>query len=102
MPLRGGTPAPAGIGPLDGAVLPGWAGYPRASGDRPTIKKNRDQFPRVPPRQRGSAARLVSNRVVVDGTPAPAGIGRGADLRCLCLHRYPRASGDRPSSSTVE
>ena len=31
-----------------------------------------------------------------EGTPAPAGIGRGSFLRLEIINGYPRASGDRP------
>ncbi|KXS37978.1 MAG: hypothetical protein AWU55_1918 [Halomonadaceae bacterium T82-2] len=88
-------PAPAGIGQLVTQVLAEPAGYPRACGDRDTLKKSYWNERGLSPRLRGSDLidRLEAGRRRV--IPAPAGIGPERTMREDSVAGYPRACGDR-------
>ena len=92
-----GTPASAGIGRSKPGPRSLGCGYPRVSGDRPSVSPWQMVQRKVPPRQRGSAVRSIWAARRSSGTPASAGIGRtDTHVSNTCLW-YPRVSGDRPS-----
>ena len=95
-----GSPARAGIGPLDRSLELGVPGLPRASGDRPVLDADEGTF-QAPPRERGSARGGLPWRHSYSGSPARAGIGPPPTRRRPSSPWLPRVSGDRPIGGNV-
>ncbi len=91
-----GSPAHAGIGPIQGLRVSDPGGLPRARGDRPSSRRRTRKTRRAPPRTRGSAHRRQGGRDEATGSPAHAGIGLQAAKPLGLAFRLPRARGDRP------
>ena len=96
-----GSPAHAGIVPRRVPSGPEGGRFPRARGDRPTPAATRRDRPRVPPRTRGSSLGRPVTRDLGTGSPAHAGIVPARTTRGSRRWRFPRARGDRPSTSKV-
>ena len=98
-PLRGGSPAPAGMDPESLSPNGIGSGLPRTRGDGPDIADNIGDERSAPPHPRGwTRCRLAEGRRGC-GSPAPAGMDpRPVGTRAAGA-RLPRTRGDGPRHS---
>ncbi len=96
----GGSPACAGIDPLDlpGPPPPTW--LPRMRGDRPPSWTSFEHGQAAPPHARGSTASRYLTWSTSAGSPACAGIDLNMHLWGRLEGGLPRMRGDRPPSWT--
>ncbi|KXS37979.1 MAG: hypothetical protein AWU55_1919 [Halomonadaceae bacterium T82-2] len=92
-------PAPAGIGSVSPRPSRQPTGYPRACGDRGNGSRPGKPRPGLSPRLRGSGAQPGPRPGWLRVIPAPAGIGCGCARRPCRSPGYPRACGDRLSTT---
>ncbi len=92
-----GSPAWAGIDPLVLRALVGARRLPRVGGDRPPVGNPAPDPTRAPPRGRGSTLARLDVAARYDGSPAWAGIDRGARGSSPLALWLPRVGGDRPA-----
>ena len=93
---RAVSPARAGMVPGKKAELTGKKGFPRASGDGPTLGNDNTLGNQFPPRERGWSLQHLGAQAGGRVSPARAGMvpeRREPELRGL---GFPRASGDGP------
>ena len=97
----GVCPARAGIDPTPATGGPVPSGLPRASGDRPLPYAHRIEFDGSAPRERGSTCLRSTPLRRSTVCPARAGIDPRRPRPSATSSGLPRASGDRPSRSSV-
>ena len=90
------SPAYAGID----LSAPHWAfgarSFPRIRGDRPHLRSRRERASLFPPHTRGSTGRIDSFYLLIEVSPAYAGIDLRRALQKKPRKRFPRIRGDRP------
>ena len=94
---RRGSPAHAGIDPLTSrtSIVPGR--LPRTRGDRPAQTLELLTVALAPPHTRGSTRITLGTVLVVEGSPAHAGIDPLPGSWSATWERLPRTRGDRPA-----
>ena len=91
-----GSPAPAGIDPVEQRAESSLCWLPRTRGDRPIRFGQGMVFTRAPPHPRGSTRVGKTASPQAGGSPAPAGIDHLAQKPTRLGIRLPRTRGDRP------
>ncbi len=92
---RQGSPAQAGIDPVQPADRIGYGRLPRACEDRPAIVDARTGDCKAPPRVRGETRGDLSYDMIEKGSPAHAGIDPVGSSMRRAIPGLPRACGDR-------
>ncbi len=96
-----GSPACAGIDPMQIRALDDMARLPRVRGDRPLCSLLLLVCRLAPPRARGSTLGQTRHIFTLAGSPACAGIDLFHAVHTHCSRWLPRVRGDRPSSLRV-
>ena len=97
-----GSPARAGIDPVETCWRSDNQRLPRTRGDRPTIFSIPKPFVSAPPHARGSTPSTCATSTPRTGSPARAGIDLAHSGFVPLLGRLPRTRGDRPQTAPVE
>ena len=97
-----GSPAPAGMDPLQGTQQPCPPRLPRARGDGPLALPANAAAWSAPPRPRGWTPSDPPAARPPRGSPAPAGIDPRSAARRASGTRLPRARGDGPEIHKAE
>ena len=92
-----GSPAHAGIVPVESARTDTIVRLPRPRGDRPQVRTHETVWSGAPPPTRGSSLRWRLDDAFQSGSPAHAGIVPSLSRPIDPMTRLPRPRGDRPA-----
>jgi len=93
-----GSPAHAGMAPRRASPSCDPTRFPRPRGDGPSGRRSRADIYAVPPPTRGWPRDGIGVRVVVNGSPAHAGMAPPSASPTGCTCGFPRPRGDGPTS----